>query len=203
MGISVGDVLKIVAVLAWVDGDIAQNVFAAVITGAGGPFDDQDIVSDAVEWVGDMYANVSGQLSDQSDGSEVRVYKFDDVDDDFDEIGSDSWTYDPTNTLHQMPRGVACLVNAKTSDPDVNGKKYLPAFTEGSADDGLWDTSPLANVALFAADWTTAFTGGTSGASWTPGIWSPTRLNIFPLTGAVIIPTIPAYQRRRKRGVGI
>ena len=43
MSLTVGDVLKIVATIAWTDGDLAQNVFNAVLTGSGGPFDEDDI----------------------------------------------------------------------------------------------------------------------------------------------------------------
>ena len=58
MSISVGDVLKVVAIAAWLDGSITENVFATVVAGSGGPFDDADIVDDMVDWVDDMFANL-------------------------------------------------------------------------------------------------------------------------------------------------
>jgi hypothetical protein len=203
MTITVGTVLKVVAVLSWLDGDIAQNVFNAVITGSGGPYDEEDVVADALAWVGLMYAEVVEQLSDEIDGSEVRVYEYDPVDDDFDEVGSAAWTYDPTETTEQLPRGTAGLINAKTTDPDVNGKKYLPGLCEGASVDGLWGTGVVALMVNFADVWVGTFVGGTSGAAWTPGIWSPTKGNLLPASGTVLVPSIPAYQRRRKQGVGI
>lgn len=203
MSITVGDILRVVAVMAWTDGDIAQNVFNAVITGSGGPFTDADIVADAKAWLDNMYANMTGEISNQIDGSEVRVYLYDSVDDDWDEVGSDTWTWDPTETNEPSPRGVSILINARTLDPDVSGKKYLAGNTIQDIDDSLFSAAIVANAVLFAADWYTAFTGGTSGASWTPAIWSPTRTNALVLNGTVLVPTIPAYQRRRKQGVGI
>jgi hypothetical protein len=203
MSIQVGDVLKVVAILSWLDGDIAQNVFNAVITGTGGPYDDGDIVADALTWVGTMYANLTSNMSDEIDGSEVRVYTYDNVDDDWDEIGSSAWTFNPSEATDQLPRGVAGLVNARTTDPDVNGKKYLPGICEGGCTDGQFGAGQLSAHANFADDWMSSFTGGTSGASWVPGIWSPTRTNFYACSGTAIIPSIPAYQRRRKRGVGI
>lgn len=203
MSITVGTVLKIVAVMSWLDGDIMQNVFNAVISGSGGPFDEADIVDDAVAWMDDLYANMTTGVSDEVDGSEIRVYEYDAVDDDWDEIGSDAWTWDPNQSGEQQPRGVSLLINIRTIDADVSGKKYLGGITEPSALDGLWVSSIITAAAAFAVDWATAFTGATSGASWVPSIWSPTNTNAYPMVGTAIIPTIPAYQRRRKQGVGI
>jgi hypothetical protein len=203
MSIVVGDILRVVAVLSWLDGDIAQNVFNAVISGSGGPFDDADIVADALDWLDTMYANIVTQMSDEIDGSEIRLYIYDPIDDDWDEVGSDAWSLNPSGVSDQLPRGVAQLVNCKTLDPDVNGKKYLPAPTEGIVTDGLFIAGAIADATDFAVDWVTGFTGATSGASWVPGVWSPTNTNFHPMSGTVILPTIPAYQRRRKRGIGI
>lgn len=203
MTIAVGDVLKVVAILSWLDGDIAQNVFSAVIGGTGGPYDEDDIVGDALDWLETMYASLVGTLSDELDGSEVRVYEYDPVDEDFDEVGSDAWVFNPTLSISQLPRGVATLINCKTTDPDVSGKKYLPGATEDTQLDGLWSAAHITAHANFADDWVGPFTGAVSGASWIPGIWSPTNLNLFAMSGTVLIPTIPAYQRRRKQGVGI
>lgn len=203
MSLTVGDILKVVAILQWVDGDILQNVFNVVIGGAGGPYDEADVIDDMVDWMDAIYANIVARVSDELDGSEVRCYEYDPVDDDWDEIGSDSFTFNPSDALHQMPRGVASLINAKTTDPDVNGKKYIGGITEGWFDDGLHGASILATLALVGADWVTPFAGSTSGADFVPGIWSPTRTNFYACSGTIIIPSIPAYQRRRKQGVGI
>ena len=95
MSISVGEILKVVAVIQWLDGDIMQNVFSTVVSGSGGPFDEADIVDDMLEWVEEMYANIVTGVTDDVDGSEVRVYVYDPVDDDYDEIGSVAWVWNP------------------------------------------------------------------------------------------------------------
>ena len=74
MSVTVGDILRVVAVMSWSDGNIMQNVFNMVVTGTGGPFDDDDIVGDALDWVETMYANLTSYVSDECAGSEVRVY---------------------------------------------------------------------------------------------------------------------------------
>lgn len=203
MSIPVGTILKVVTIMSWLDGDIIQNVFNATIGGAAGPYDEADIVADAVAWADVMYAAFTTFVSDELDGAEIRVYEYDPVDADWDEVGSDAWTWNPSGAGEQLPRGVSLLINAKTTDPDVNGKKYVGGLTEPSSEDGLWHSSVLVPAVDFAADWVTPFTGATSTAPWVPVIWSPTKGTPWVLSGAVLIPTIPAYQRRRKQGVGI
>jgi len=180
-----------------------QNVFNGVLTGAGSPWDDADVVEDAAAWVVAMFANVLPSLSDECSGSQVQIYVYDAIDDDWDEVGSDNIVSVGINTNGEMARGVAALINLKSTDPDVSGKKYIGGFTEGDLVDGLWATTLVADLIDFALDWKTPFTGTVSGATWTPGIWSPTD-TVFKAAGStIIIPNIPAYQRRRKRGIGI
>ncbi len=203
MDISAGDILRIVAVLSYLDGDIIMNVFNALIGSGGGPFDPQDIVDDAVDWMDAVYLNVVADMSNNVNGSEIRVYVYDAAEDDWDEVGIDPFTFDPTQIADNTAKGVAGLINAKTTNADVSGKKYLGAVTEDATADGVLNAPYIAALAAFGADWLTDFTGAVSGAAWEPGVWSPTRLEILPFSGTIIIPSEPAYQRRRKSGVGI
>lgn len=204
MSITTGDILRVVAVMVWDDGEIMQNVYNAVVTGGGSPWSDSDIVDDALAWVDAMYTELESDISDTVSGSEVRVYVYDSVDDDWDEVGSNAWVFvGLADQEDELPRAVAALVNAKSSDPDVNGKKYIGGYTEGGSEDGLVKAATLARLILFAAEWGGIFTGSTSGADWGPGIWSVTRTNFFLMAATYLISTIWAYQRRRKRGVGI
>lgn len=203
MALNVNDILKVVAVMQWVDGEIAQNVFNVLIESGTGPFDELDVVDDMEDWLDDMYANLTTRTHENLSGSELRVYKFDSSEEDWDEVGSGVWGWTPSDTGEELPRGVAALINTKSLNPDVNGKKYLPGASEPSSLDGIWTTAHVAQLVLFALDWTTDFVGATSGATFAPGIWSVKNLQLLLMAGTSIIPTIPAYQRRRKQGVGI
>lgn len=203
MSVTDGTILKVVVSFTYTDGAIMQNVYNAVVTGGGSPWDDDDIVDDAVAWVLNMYDNIVANLTDTMTGSQVQVYEYDAIDDDWDEVGSDSLTYEPTSTDEQLPRGNAALINLKTTDPDVSGKKYIPGLTEGTIVNGQLSSGFLANLVLFAVDWFTGFVGGTSGASWAPGIWSVVGTVFKQAVSTAVINGIVAYQRRRKRGVGI
>jgi hypothetical protein len=203
MTISDGDILRIVASFLWTDGNVNQNVFNVEVSGGGGPYPDTDVVDDAEDWLDDMYLNIVNNMSDEIDGNEVIVYKWDTIGQDWDEVGSQSWTYDPAGTDDQLPRGVAALVRLWTTDPDVQGKKYIPGFTENAVADGLFGAGIITNLLAFAADWYLPFVGAGSGATFTPGVWSVVGLLFKAAVDHIATSTIPAYQRRRKRNVGI
>lgn len=203
MSISDGDILRVVASLAYIDGEINQNVYNAIISGGAGPYDAADIVDDAVDWAETMYANMVTELTDAIDGTQVQVYVYDPVGDDWDEVGSDTWSFLPTDATEQLPRGNACLLVARTTDPDVSGKKYIPGLAEGSIGTGLLNAPFVATAVSLGIDWLTEFVGAVSGATWTPGIWSVKNSDLYVMSGTLIVSNIVAYQRRRKRGVGI
>ena len=163
MAIPVGTILKVVASLVYpADAGINQNVFNAIIAGSGGPFDDDDIVADALAWVANMYANLVGAITNDATGSQIQVYKWDTVGLDWDEVGSLPWTFNPTETAEYLPRGVAALVLARTVNPDVLGKKYIPGFTEDQSSNGLWIATAITGMLAAAADWVLGFVGATS-----------------------------------------
>lgn len=203
MSIVSGDIIRVVASLLWTDGNVNQNVYNAVLTGGGSPWADTDVTDDAEAWLDNLYANFTTFMSDEIDGNEVIVYKYDAIDDDWDEVSSQSWTFNPSNVSEQLPRGVAGLVRLWTSDPDVQGKKYVPGLCEGNLMDGLFGSSIVTALLAFGADWYLPFVGGVSGATWTPGIWSVAGTVFKAAVDHYATSTIPAYQRRRKRNVGI
>jgi hypothetical protein len=203
MSVIPGDVLRVVAQFLWTDGNVNQNVFNALLSGAGSPWSDADIADDAEAWMDNMYANLTSYTSDEIDGNEVVVYKYDVPGDDWDEVASQAFTWDPASTSDQLPRGTAPLVRLWTSDPDVQGKKYIPGQTEDSIIDGLYISALLIDLLAFASDWYLPFTGSVSGATWNPGVWSVAQKAFKTGVDHLAASAIPAYQRRRKRNVGI
>lgn len=203
MTIQSGTILRVVASMLWTDGNINQNIYNAVVTGGGAPWDDQDIIDDAEAWLDNLYANLTTFVSEELDGNEVVVYKWDAAGQDWDEVGSQAWGWNPSNVDEQLPRGVAGLVRMWTDDPDVQGKKYLPGLCEANLVDGLWSASLVTAMLALGADWLTPFVGGTSGGSWAPAVWSVVGKVAEAAVDHIATSTIPAYQRRRKRNVGI
>lgn len=203
MSVAENSILRIVASMLWDDGNVNQNVYNAKVSGGSPPYDDSDILDDAEDWLDNMYANFTSGLSDELNGNTVIVYKWDAVGGDWDEVGSQSWTWTPTNTGEQLPRGNAALVRLWTEDPDVQGKKYIPGYTEGNITDGLLNAGVVTDLLAFAVDWLTSFVGSASGATFTPGVWSIAQTAFKAALDHYAASTIMAYQRRRKRNVGI
>lgn len=203
MTVTDGEILRIVASMLWTDGNVNQNVFNAVVTGGSPPYADTDITDDAEDWLDAMYAHLTSTLSNSIDGNSVTVYKYDAIDDDWDEVSSQSWVWNPTSVGEQLPRGVAGLVNLWTTDPDVQGKKYIGAFTESNILDGLFNAAAITALLNFAGEWLAPFVGSASGATFSPGIWSVAGTVFKAALDHYSVSTIPSYQRRRKRNVGI
>lgn len=203
MSVSDNDILRVVASALWTDGNVNQNVFNCKVSGGGGPYTDSDVGDDMEDWLDNMFANLTAAQSDEIDGNEVIVYKWDSGGGDWDEVTSQSWTWNPTNTGDQLPRGVAPLVRLWTEDPDVQGKKYIFGSCEGNVTDGLFIAGFLTSLLAFAADWYLPFTGAATGATFTPGIWSVASSSFSPGVNHIAASAIAAYQRRRKRNVGI
>ena len=203
MAVVDGDILRVVASMLWSDGNINQNIYNCRISGGGGPYSDEDVIDDCEDWLDNMYANLGGLMSDEIAGNEVVVYKYDSVDDDWDEVSSQAWVMNASQAGEQLPRGVAALVRMWTEDADVQGKKYIPAMTEAHLDDGLFNSALITFLLAFAADWYLPFVGTATSANFTPGIWSVVGKVLKAGIDHVATSTIPAYQRRRKRNVGI
>lgn len=203
MAVADDSVLRVVASMLWTDGEVNQNVYNCLISGGGGPYVDQDVADDMEDWLDNMYANLTSSCSDALDGNETIVYKYDPVDADWDEVTSNAFTWNPSAAVDQLPRGVALLVRLWTTDPDVQGKKYLPGLVETNVTDGLFSGAIITNALAFAADWYLPFVGAASGATFTPGIWSVLNSLFWAGVNHIAVSAIPAYQRRRKNNVGI
>lgn len=203
MSVVDGDILRVVASLLWTDGNVNQNVYNCKVSGGVGPYSDSDVADDMEDWLDDMYLNLVAVMSDEIDGNSVTVYKWDVTGQDWDEVFSQSWTFNPAGTAEQLPRGTGILVNLWTEDPDVQGKKYIGAITEAHLEDGLYSASLLVQALAFGADWLLPFVGAATGATFSGGVWSVVGLLFEAAVDHISTSAIPAYQRRRKRTVGI
>jgi len=201
MSITSGTILRIVASLAFPDSVIAQNVFYAVLTGAG-PWDEDDIVSDAIDYMDIVFGAWDAMASDDVDLDLVQVYEYDPVDEDWDEVGSGAGGVTGQVSGDRLPHGVAAYTQAKTTDPDVSAAKYWTGFCEVSQANGVWAAGTLTDLGLTAAAWIAGDTGSASGAVFEAGVWSVKNENFYAFNGNLVVNAIPAYQRRRKPGVG-
>ena len=203
MAVADGAILRIVASLLFPESVIAQNVFYAVFTDTGTSDDEVDVVDDLAEWLEDAYALLDSWVDSSVSLDGIKVYNYDSIDDDWDEVGDVAIGLGFSGATDMLPHGVAYLTHAKTTDPDVQAGKYIGGWTEGCQADGLFSGTINTLMGTWAAAWVAPFVGTITGADFGPGVWSVAQNNFFLFNGNVVLNAIPAYQRRRKPGVGI
>ena len=203
MAISSGTILKVVASLLMPDSVIAQNVFYSVVADLVTSDDEADVVDDIITWVEAMYDNIKANIVSGVTTSDVKVYEYDSIDDDWDEVGSDTWSITMSNGNDMLPHGVAIVCHAKSLDPDVQATKYIPGFADSLITESDVQGGAVTTTALFCADWVTAFTGAATGGDFGPGVWSTVGTVFKLFNGDYSVNGQVGYQRRRKPGVGI
>jgi hypothetical protein len=204
MAVADGAILKAVTSLLMPDDVIAQLVWAVVFADTGTSNDDQDVVDDIGTWLDGVLANVATYISQYVSAASHRVYVYDSVDDDFDEVGVASTSWIGTHTSsHMLPHGTAAIAHARTTDPDVQGTKFFPGFCENYQDQSNLTGAAVSALLAAANDWVTAFVGSNTGGDFGPGVWSPTRGTFYLANGDYSVNVDLGYQRRRKPGVGI
>lgn len=106
-----------------------------------------------------------------------------------------------TNAGDPLPPGVALLVTFPTNQLKTRGRKFIPGLAEVQTTGGLFSGSVLTQAAAYAAAIAAGFIGGVSGVPSIFGVVD--KLGMFKTFTGGIVSTVPAYQRRRKQGVGI
>jgi hypothetical protein len=94
-------------------------------------------------------------------------------------------------------------MTAYTYQSKTQGKKYLPGLSELAQTAGLWVAGVLTAMGTSALAWIGGFDSIADPTShWYPGVWSAKSLSFQSFAPTVIVRDVPAYQRRRKAGVG-
>lgn len=203
MALQEGDIIRVVASLVFPDDVIMQNVFHLVLTTIVGDGDEDTVSEDLADYVERVYSEMDSEISEDISSSDVKLYVYDDIDDDFDQIGTEVWALPTLAGTDFIPHGVACVINLFTTDPDVQGRKFFGGWKDARVVDGAWVGVSTTAQLLIGADIVASFNGGPSANVYTPGVWSPTRTNFYAFNGVFVLNTTPGYQRRRKPGVGI
>lgn len=203
MSFSEGTIFRVVATMLFPEDAVLQNVFHLVLTSAVGDTEPDDVIEDFEEYIADLYATIADQVLNSITSPGIQVYEYDSVDDDWDEVGVGAFAFPSRTTGDMLPHGVAALINLYTTDPDTQGKKYLGGFKEVQQDDGSWVAGCIVDMLLFAGQMTDLFTATITSNVYTPGVWSPTYTVFKAFNGSYAANTLPAYQRRRKPGVGV
>jgi len=180
-------------------GDIV-NTYHLVMTGAVAEVSDTDWGVGIHEYLGELYVttDVIDAMSTLVTDNTVRSFNVTDGSPmtEFDLLGD----FDGLGTGESLPTGVAALIVGRTAVSRRTFRKYLPPFTVAQLDDGRWATGTMAILQNYcdaivlpfetSLGWSVrAYAGSSLLTGFSPVVTASARLN-------------PAYQRRRKAGVG-
>lgn len=132
---------------------------------------------------------------------DMYVYSYVVLTDEWDLVGTGNPSVTFTSAGEMLPHGVAALVRAYTDNPRTIARKYLPCFIEDTQADGDWGSGHLTTLATWANLWTTSIEIAT-GKDLRPGCFSTTGKVIRLFNAEEVVLAQPAYQRRRRPGVG-
>lgn len=118
-------------------------------------------------------------------------------------VGPAPVVFAPASIGDPLPSGVAALVTAYTPISKVIGKKYLVGLSEIAQTAGLWVGPVLAAMLQSGLAWINTFDcDPPSEGRFYPGVWSLKQAGFIGFAAALSTRDVPAYQRRRKAGVG-
>lgn len=196
-----GEILRAVVRYAAPSASEGQNIFHWQLQGSG--TGDQIAADKVLDWLtnawGPTWSNIAGEDTEiesvQTDvvsntGALVRAV-------DFALLGLAGQL-----GFNVSPAAVAAYIALKTAVPRVTGSKYIPFVAEETTDKGSFDASTLVamgQLLLFYFDDLSLSTGDILET----GVVSNKVIDFVPFTASADIDAIPAYQRRRKAGVGI
>lgn len=200
MTIEAGDILKIVLEYVYPGAGTALNIFHYVF--AGGDQEDDDILQ-AVE---DFFTNDWGvSWQDLAAGdTEMDFFTVQTVDSAglvIRDVGSRLLNISGGLMGTVSPAANSSYMQANTSSPQVRGSKYVPGLAEDATAAGILEATAVVALTQMLADYVSQI-NLSPGDNLFPGVIS-TRLAGFTIfAGNGLINSIPAYQRRRKIGVG-
>lgn len=193
-----GDILRIGALFLFNGVSIVANTYHVRVT-AGGGLTYAQAADDISEYLEDIYDEVDELFSDEMASYAITLAN---VTQDT-TYGTFNWTNPITgNEVNQwLPQGLCCFTWGRTLKPRVQTRKYWGVFTEISTLDGRWTPALVTACTNAHILHHTSFVG-TNGLTILGVAYNRTLGTYTDITG-VTNTNIPAYQRRRKVGVGV
>lgn len=177
----------------------AQSRFTAAWNGTS-QLADATALNNWASYLDDIFSVVSADISSVVTIPEFELYRVLEIggEEVLEFIGFGTVSNQPSNPSEMAPHGVCMLFSSRlTGIGRGTAKKFFPGFTEAALVNGIWDAAVIANMAPALADWAANFG---SGNDWLPGTFSIAKG--FRGLALPVARSTPAYQTRRKPGVG-
>lgn len=195
--LNTGDVIRVAGVMEYGGTHEITNVWHMVVGGTT-PLSFEDATDDIKEYMDLLFDDIDTRLSNNqlADHLEVQNVTTDDV------FGAIDWGVfaQGGSATDSTALGVCVFAWGRTRRPRVQIRKYFGVFTEDDMVDGVWNAPVLGAVNGAMAvhiDLQTMTDGLTL-----QGCAFNRSLKTFTLATSHTSSNEPAYQRRRKRGVG-
>ncbi len=201
MAIVGGTSLKVAQEINMPDAVTAMNIFYFE-TDFAAPQTEQTLLDWLEPWVEALFTSVDGEMSDLVELGEFTLYAYSVLYDRWDNKGTAAPTVVGTEVGSMLPHGVCGMVRAYSTNPRSIARKYLAGFGDAQQSNGVWGAPTLAALAAFGVLWATSITVS-AGNFMHPGVFDNTLKIVHRFTGTEVVLSEPAYQRRRRPGVGI
>jgi hypothetical protein len=196
MSVAPNDVVKVTFNTRQDGVGVVSNVFY-FRNDSGLTLDNESVLDEFGLWTGYLAAQLDDFQSDTITYEEYKVYNM--TQDQPIGTAPSTLTSGSVDT-DAMPSGVAALITLDTGFKKTLGKKFIGGLVEAATTAGVLTPATIAYLEdvydLFL------FTQSLGGHDWMPGVWKKATSAFYPFISAVIR-SVPAYQRRRKAGVGI
>lgn len=201
MTITTSDILKVVIDYVYPGAGTALNVFYYVYAGADE--DDQDVVDAIVDWADNGWGNNWDNLaSGAATLRAVTIQVVSGLGEILRDLGTTQINRPGQVTGEVLPAANSCYLQAYTDVPQVYGRKYAPGIGEEAVENGVFSAVAQANIALLLLEYLDTINVAV-GNNLFPGVLSKREAGFKAFNNSGLFRTLPAYQRRRKEGVGI
>lgn len=97
---------------------------------------------------------------------------------------------------------VSGYIKANTNVPKARGSKYVPGMTENHCANSVWNATATAKLTALLTEYILEYVNPATGNTYLPGVLSRVLLEFVAFNETGDLTDVPAYQRRRKAGVG-
>ena len=201
MTLEAGDILSIILEYSYPGASQALNIFNSVFS--GNPATDDEALDALEDWATDEWGvNWSSLADDQTVLDTLKVQVVDSAGVVIRDVGSRLLNIEGDAISGSVsPAAVAGYIQADTVLPRVMGRKYVPGIDENQIDQGLFGVGAAVTLVMLLADYIVDV-DMVSGGKLSAGVISVSKPGFQTFQGSGNVETVPAYQRRRKEGVG-
>lgn len=196
-----GDVVR--AVFSWLldNQTVVQQVWHYV-KNSGTAEDAGDFMDDLEVHHETIYAlGLDDLIPDDLVATAIEIYLWNTTTKLFDGVATGTHDQTGLSTGQWGAPGVCYLVNLLTDVGRYQGRKYVAGVIENSIADGVILSSSAATVGVWAV--AQALPWSSTDGNYTAGVFNEAAERFTQFNGNVVASTNPAYQRRRRAGVGI